>query len=219
MKRTETCSTMAKNHLPGVRNNLAAVLFSGLLVLLSAMMPAYAAGDAAAGAQKAYTCLGCHGVKHYVNTYPTYHVPKIAGQHETYLVAALKAYRGKLRSHKSMQANAALLTDQDIADIAAYFSSVGDTAPTAASAEPGLDAAKTCAACHGSDGNSTADTNPRLAGQYKSYLRRALLSYKDGSRENAIMGGFAAALSEGDIKDLAKYYSSQDGGLKTAPLP
>lgn len=85
----------------------------------------HAAGDAAAGAQKAYTCLGCHGVEHYVNTYPTYKVPRVAGQHEAYLVAALQAYRSKARSHPTMQANAANLSDQDIADIAAYFAGKG----------------------------------------------------------------------------------------------
>ncbi len=95
---------------------------------LSAMLPvsfAQAAGDAAAGEEKAHTCLGCHGVQHYVNTYPTYHVPLIAGQHEAYLVAALQAYRAKTRSHPTMQANAALLTDQDIEDIAAWLSAQG----------------------------------------------------------------------------------------------
>ncbi len=81
----------------------------------------HAEGDPAAGAQKAYTCLGCHGVKHYVNTYPTYHVPKIGGQHQAYIEAALKAYRAGQRSHQTMQANAGNLTDQDIADIAAFF--------------------------------------------------------------------------------------------------
>lgn len=86
---------------------------------------ALAEGDAAAGAKKAHTCLGCHGVQHYVNTYPTYHVPLIAGQHEAYLVAALQAYRSKTRSHPTMQSNAALLSDQDIQDIAAWFASVG----------------------------------------------------------------------------------------------
>ena len=83
------------------------------------------AGDAAAGEKKAYTCLGCHGVLHYVNTYPTYHVPRLGGQHEEYLIAALKAYRDKSRAHRTMQANANLLTDEDIADIAAYFASQG----------------------------------------------------------------------------------------------
>lgn len=83
------------------------------------------AGDAAAGEKKAYTCLGCHGVLHYVNTYPTYHVPRLGGQHEEYLITALKAYRAKTRAHGTMQANANLLTDEDIADIAAYFASQG----------------------------------------------------------------------------------------------
>jgi len=83
------------------------------------------AGDAAAGEKKAYTCLGCHGVLHYVNTYPTYHVPRLGGQHKPYLIAALKAYRAKTRSHETMQANANLLTDEDIEDIAEYFASQG----------------------------------------------------------------------------------------------
>ncbi len=84
------------------------------------------AGDAAAGEKKAYTCLGCHGVLHYVNTYPTYHVPKLGGQHKEYLVEALKAYRAKTRTHGTMQANAALLSDEDIDDIAEYFASQGE---------------------------------------------------------------------------------------------
>jgi len=98
----------------------------GTAALMVTLLPvAHAAGDAAAGAGKAETCLGCHGVEHYVNTYPTYKVPKVAGQHEAYLVAALQAYRSKTRSHPTMQANAANLSDQDIADIAAYFASKG----------------------------------------------------------------------------------------------
>lgn len=99
-----------------------------ILATVCALVPASATlaeGDAAAGAQKAHTCLGCHGIQHYVNTYPTYHVPRIAGQHEAYLVAALQAYRSKTRSHPTMQANAALLSDQDINDIAAWFAAQG----------------------------------------------------------------------------------------------
>ncbi len=81
------------------------------------------AADPEAGKLKAQTCLGCHGVAHYVNTYPTYHVPRLAGQHEQYLVAALKAYKEKQRSHATMHANASSLSDEDIADIAAYLAS------------------------------------------------------------------------------------------------
>lgn len=81
------------------------------------------AADPEAGKKKAETCLGCHGVAHYVNAYPTYHVPRLAGQHEQYLVAALKAYKEKQRSHATMHANASSLSDEDIADIAAYLAS------------------------------------------------------------------------------------------------
>lgn len=96
------------------------------ICLFGSMFAASAAvaGDAEAGQQKAETCLGCHGVADYVNVYPTYHVPKIGGQHEEYLIAALKAYRGKTRPHGTMQANAGSLSDEDIADIAAYFASL-----------------------------------------------------------------------------------------------
>jgi len=202
--------------LPRILSKLAVSVVI-LICTMVAPMTGYAAGDAAAGAQKAYTCLGCHGVKHYVNTYPTYHVPKIAGQHEAYLIAALQAYRGKSRSHASMQANANLLSDQDIADIAAYFAGLGGKKPENPSTEVGLELAQTCAACHGADGNSVAPTNPILAGQYKSYIKQALRSYKSGDRQNPIMTGFAAGLSDADIGKLAEYFSDQKGNIRTAP--
>lgn len=96
------------------------------LLMTSFLMPtqAMAEGDAAAGANKAYTCMGCHGVKHYVNVYPTYHVPKIAGQHQAYLISALNAYKAGQRQHETMQANASSLSDQDIEDIASYFANL-----------------------------------------------------------------------------------------------
>jgi len=104
-----------------LRIGILGMAFSALIPVSQVM----AAGDAVAGGEKAYTCLGCHGVKHYVNTYPTYHVPRIAGQHEAYLISALKDYRAKTRAHPTMQANAALLSDQDIEDIAAWFAALG----------------------------------------------------------------------------------------------
>lgn len=108
--------------ITGLRSRLTTLVAAALL--LSAA-PFVQAGDADAGQKKAQTCLGCHGVLHYVNTYPTYHVPRLGGQHKDYLVAALKAYRSKTRTHATMQANAALLTDEDIEDIAEYFASQG----------------------------------------------------------------------------------------------
>ena len=92
---------------------------------LGASGQALAAGDPAVGEKKAYTCLGCHGVDRYVNVYPSYHVPYIAGQNQEYLIAALKAYRSKERAHQTMQANAGLLSDEDIDDISAWFASIG----------------------------------------------------------------------------------------------
>ena len=80
-------------------------------------------------------------------------------------------------------------------------------------AAKGQELSVTCAACHGADGNSSIPTNPILAGQYESYLVQALNDYKSGARNNAIMAGFAAALSQQDIKDLAAYFSSQESAL------
>jgi cytochrome c553 len=77
--------------------------------------------------------------------------------------------------------------------------------------------AATCAACHGADGVSQIPTNPILAGQYPSYLEQALKDYRSGSRQSAIMSGFASQLSDQDILDLAAWFSSQKGPLQTTP--
>ena len=74
-------------------------------------------------------------------------------------------------------------------------------------------AKEVCAACHGADGNSTDVNNPRLAGQYADYLAKALRDYKSGERSNAIMKGFATALSKRDIENLSAYFASQKSSL------
>lgn len=79
------------------------------------------AADAKAGASKAYTCLGCHGVPFYNNAYPNYRVPLLGGQHPEYVIASLKAYKSGERVHPTMNAQAAGLSEADMADIAAYF--------------------------------------------------------------------------------------------------
>jgi cytochrome c553 len=72
----------------------------------------------------------------------------------------------------------------------------------------------TCAACHGKDGNTPIDPSyPKLAGQHKDFLVRALKDYKSGARKNAVMGGQAAALSSKDMENLAAYYASLPGNL------
>ena len=82
-----------------------------------------AEGDARAGSVKAIPCMGCHAIPGYSNVYPTYHVPRVGGQHADYIIAALKAYKAKERSHRTMQAQAASLSEDDMEDIAAFFSS------------------------------------------------------------------------------------------------
>lgn len=75
-------------------------------------------------------------------------------------------------------------------------------------------AAQVCAACHGPEGNKpTAPENPVLAGQHQDYLVKALKDYKSGKRNNAVMKGFAAALSIRDIEDLAAWFASQKSNL------
>lgn len=86
------------------------------------MAQGQAAGDPAAGAQKTKMCSGCHGIEGWRTAFPeVYKVPKIAGQHEAYLVKALQAYRSGERSHPTMRAIAASLSDKDMADLAAYY--------------------------------------------------------------------------------------------------
>lgn len=89
------------------------------------------------------------------------------------------------------------------------FSAETGGAPGATAA----DLAKPCAACHGTDGNSTAPIYPRLAGQYHDYLAQALHEYRSGARQNPIMGGFAKTLSDADIEKLSRYFASMPGKL------
>lgn len=95
---------------------------AALLTMILAVTTAQAfEGDPERGEIKANTCLGCHAIPSYSNTYPNYHVPKVGGQNEEYIIAALLAYRSGQRSHQTMHNNALALSDQDIADIAAFF--------------------------------------------------------------------------------------------------
>lgn len=94
---------------------------AAVTALLAAPLAA-AAGNPEAGRVKANTCMGCHGIPDYTNAYPTYRVPKIGGQSAEVLAAALRAYKSGERPHKTMQAQAASLSEQDIDDIAAFIS-------------------------------------------------------------------------------------------------
>jgi cytochrome c553 len=98
-----------------------------LAALLSASSAT--AGDPEAGKIKGYTCTGCHGIASYKNVYPTFSVPRIGGQSAVYVEAALKAYRTGERQHSTMNLHAESLSDEDIADIAAWLESETGEAP------------------------------------------------------------------------------------------
>ncbi|MEZ5582294.1 MAG: cytochrome c [Candidatus Competibacteraceae bacterium] len=185
-------------------------------ILFAVIGTAQAAGDADAGKYKFMTCAGCHAIPGYTNVYPSYHVPRLGGQHPDYIIAALKAYQAGDRQHPTMHANAFTLSDQDMADIAAYVASFGpaeDTSPVQGNVAAGQKKSTNCVACHGQDGNGPDPNFPRLAGQHEDYLRKALQEYRSGVRKNAIMNGMVATLSEQDLADLAAFYASQEQGL------
>ena len=97
--------------------------------------------------------------------------------------------------------------------LAAAFSLPAMAAGDAAAGEK---KAAVCAACHGQDGNSPGGDFPSLAGQGEKYLVKQLADYKSGARKNPIMAGFAADLTEEEIREIAHYYSRQEPGLSTA---
>ena len=176
-------------------------------------------GDAKHGKAISYTCLGCHGIEGYKNAYPMYSVPKLEGQHPEYLAAALQEYRSGDRAHMTMHAQASMLSDQDIADIAAYFAGkplVSQGKPAGAPPQ----AATLCVSCHGQDGVAIAPTYPSLAGQHEDYIARAIDEYRKGGRKNPIMKGFAATLKDDDVEVIAKYFArEQHPTLSTESRP
>ncbi len=118
-----------KNAMRGGFIGLAAILLGTTAVPVSAQSPA---GDARVGAQRAAMCAGCHGISGLRNAYPeVFHVPKIGNQYPEYIVSALQAYRSGERSHPTMRAIASSLTDQAMADLAAFYGQGGLRATTA----------------------------------------------------------------------------------------
>jgi len=183
------------------------------LTIVGLVAPGLAsAGDASQGAKLAYTCHGCHGSPNYKNVYPTYKVPKLGGQHAAYLVVALQAYASGERAHSTMHSHAVTMSAQDMQDIAASLAGQ-ELKPTGRAVGTAPKASQTCVACHGIDGIGILPEYPNLAGQHADYIEVALKAYRSGQRKNAVMGGMAAALTDQDIRELAKYYSSQRPSL------
>jgi cytochrome c553 len=187
-------------------------------------------GDAKAAEQKVAMCIGCHGIKGYQASFPEiYKVPMISGQNAKYIASSLYAYQKGERKHPTMKGIAASLSDQDIADIAAYYEQHGKTqAPPPAAAAPDAKVAEllkkgACVSCHGDNFSKPIDPSyPKIAGQHKDYLFVALKSYKTENlstwgRSNGVMGGIAKQYSNNELKALSAYVGSLDTELKTVP--
>lgn len=176
-------------------------------------------GDAEAGKAKAITCTACHGAQgNSVN--PEW--PNIAGQHATYTVAQLKAFKSGKRQNALMSSQAMLLSDRDMADLAVYFE--GLPAAAQAVANPDLidrgealyrggdleNGTSACLACHGPTGKGNpAAAYPLLAGQHAVYTAKALNDYASGARaydhSSRMMQEIASRLDAEDIEALASY--------------
>ena len=189
------------------------------------------AGDAASGQKKAAMCIGCHGIPNYRASFPEIHqVPMISGQGAKYIVSALNAYKKGERKHPTMRGIAASLSDQDIADVSAFYASHPVPATAAAAPVPSAAVAEllkkgNCASCHGENMNKPIDGSyPKLAGQYADYLFVALKAYKTENnanigRGNAIMGGMAKPYTNAELKAMANYIASMPGDLSTVTNP
>jgi cytochrome c553 len=175
----------------------------------------FAEGDPEAGKTIGYSCLGCHGIDGYRNAYPSYRVPKLGGQSAAYLEVALRGYRDGTRDHGTMIAQATSLTDQQIQDVAAYLASLAEVPEGDAAAAASIPQIATCIACHGQNGIGLSPVWPTIAGQHEDYIVHALNQYRDGSRSDPVMMPMAAALTDADVKILAKYFSSLEGLVTT----
>lgn len=178
---------------------------------------AIADGDAEAGKAKSATCAACHGVDGN-SANPEW--PKIAGQHASYIVMQLQAYKDGKRQNALMMPMAMGLSDQDMADLAAYFSSQATT-PAMADAElvatgervyRGGNASRgvpACIACHGPDGKGNPlAVYPQLSGQHAVYTYAQLKAYADQQRKsdkNQVMREIADRMSDSDMRAVASY--------------
>jgi cytochrome c553 len=207
---------------------------SALLIALVSVQPSVAQtveGNAANGQQKVAQCIGCHGLGGYRASFPeVYRVPRIAGQGAGYLASALTAYQKGERRHPTMRGVTSNLNEQDIADVAAYYATLGSAPAQSDSGAGRVNPAALaliekggCKSCHGDGFNKPIDPSyPKIGGQYADYLFVALKSYKTdpntvAGRGNAVMGGIAKQFSVAELKTMADYVGSLPGELQVVP--
>lgn len=192
-----------------------------------------AKGDVKAGEQKNAMCIGCHGIAGYQSSFPEVHkVPMISGQNAGYIASALQAYQKGGRKHPTMRGVSISLTEQDIADLSAYYAQhgkAGSELPAAPRREPTAAVAEllkkgACVSCHGDNFAKPIDPSyPKIAGQHADYLYVALKSYKETGknayvgRSNGVMAGIAGQFSNAELKALSQYIARVDGDLQVVP--
>ena len=215
-------------------NKTLTTLFALAVASVTALSHAQEAkGNVEAGKQKIAMCIGCHGIAGYQASFPEVHrVPMISGQNAKYIAAALVAYQKGERKHPTMRGVAASLSEQDIADISAYYEQHGKTGaelPAKPSREPSVQVAEllkkgACVSCHGDNFAKPIDPSyPKIAGQHSDYLLVALKSYKADARNpnlgrsTAIMGGVSKQFTTAELKALANYIGSLEGDLHVVP--
>ncbi len=177
------------------------------------------AGDAEAGKNKAVTCGACHGADgNSVN--PVW--PSLAGQHPTYTVAQLQAFKNGTRTEPLMLGQVMSLSDEDMRNLAVYFASM--PAAAKAVADPAIvdrgqrlyrggdsdNNSSACIACHGPTGRGNPSAAyPSLKGQYATYTAIQLRAYASGARQSdgptKVMRDIASSLSEDDIVAVSSY--------------
>lgn len=179
--------------------------------------PALAAGSKDAGQTKSTPCVACHGIDGN-SANPEW--PSIAGQHEGYFVRQLKAFRDGERQNPLMSPMAAGLIDEDIADLAAFYSSQtargGEAEPSKLKLGQKVyragnmeEQTMACAACHGPTGRGNPLASyPAIQGQHATYVAAQLRAYKSGTRTNdpnQMMRSIALRLSDAEIDAVASY--------------
>jgi cytochrome c553 len=167
-----------------------------------AMREAPAVGDAEAGEPLSAQCGGCHGAHGVSHDAAT---PSLAGQDAQYLVIATKAYRDHTRHHDVMLADS---SDQDIESIAAFYAVQKSRA-----AEDGRTSAEeliaNCNRCHGGEIDNAAMAIPKIAGQDREYLARAMRAYRDDRRESSMMHKMTLPYSDTMIEAVASDYANR----------
>lgn len=183
-----------------------------LIVALGAVIcagDAHAGGDPEAGKILAGQCRTCHGIDG-VAKIPI--APHIGGEPAAYIASQLTAFRDGTRVHEMMTVVARTLSDDQIADLAAWYAS--RTAVATLTADP-ADAPEDCVGCHGADGIAVAEDVPNLAGETNIYIDTQLKAFRLGKRVHEVMTPIAAELTDTEIRAVADWYAAI--GLSVAP--